>query len=62
MNGLAVKTVDFMGDGLLAAKDKDGVIWTGINSFCHGIGLSKSQRDTRAKGIRKYKIYSQTKC
>ena len=30
---LSVKTVDFMGDGLLAAQDKDGIIWTGVNSF-----------------------------
>lgn len=40
-----------MGDGLLAAQDKDGVIWTGINSFCQGIGLSKSQRDTQVQNI-----------
>lgn len=50
-NKLSVKTVDFMGDGLLAAQDKDGVIWTGINSFCQGIGLSKSQRDTQVQNI-----------
>lgn len=50
-NKLAVKTVDFMGDELLAAQDKDGVIWTGINSFCQGIGLSKSQRDTQVQNI-----------
>lgn len=50
-NELSVKTVDFMGDGLLAAQDKDGIIWTGINSFCQGIGLSKSQRDTQVQNI-----------
>ena len=50
-NDLAVKTVDFMGEGLLAAKDSKGVIWTGINSFCRGIGLSKSQRDTQVQNI-----------
>lgn len=51
INELSVKTVDFMGDGLLAAQDKDGVIWTGVNSFCQGIGLSKSQRDTQVQNI-----------
>lgn len=51
MNELSVKTVDFMGDGLLAAQDKDGIIWTGVNSFCQGIGLSKSQRDTQVQNI-----------
>lgn len=51
MNNLVVKTVDFMGDGLLAAKDSDGVIWTGINSFCRGIGLSKNERDRQVKNV-----------
>lgn len=51
MNGLTVKTVDFMGDGLLAAKDNDGIIWTGLNSFCRGIGLSKNERDRQVKNV-----------
>lgn len=50
-NDLAVKTVDFMGDGLLAAQDKDGIIWTGVNSFCQGIGLSKNERDRQVKNV-----------
>lgn len=50
-NDLAVKTVNFMGDGLLAAKDSNGIIWTGVNSFCQGIGLNKSQRDTQVQNI-----------
>lgn len=51
MNNLAVKTVDFMGDGLLAAKDSKGVIWTGVNSFCRGIGLSKNERNRQIKNV-----------
>lgn len=51
MDNLAVKTVDFMGDRLLAAKDNEGIIWTGVNSFCQGIGLNKSQRDTQVQNI-----------
>lgn len=51
MNELAVKTVDFYGDSLTALKDNDGIIWTGVNSFCRGIGLSKSQRDTQIQNI-----------
>lgn len=48
---LSVKTVDFMGDGLLAAQDKDGIIWTGVNSFCQGIGLNKNERDRQVKNV-----------
>ena len=50
-NGLTVKTVDFMGNGLLAAKDSKGIIWTGVNSFCRGIGLSKNERDRQVKNV-----------
>lgn len=50
-NKLSVKTVDFMGDGLLAAQDGKGIIWTGINSFCQGIGLNKNERDRQVKNV-----------
>ncbi len=43
LNNLAVKTVDFMGNGLLTIKDSKGVIWTDVNSFCRGIGLNKNE-------------------
>ena len=49
--GLVVKEVDFFGDTLIAARNKDGIVWTGINSLCRGIGLSKSQRDTQIQNI-----------
>ncbi len=49
-NELTVKTVDFMGDGLLAAKDSKGIIWVGVRQMCEGIGLSKDQmRNERRK-------------
>ena len=40
-----------MGNGLLAAKDSKGIIWTGVNSFCRGIGLSKNERDRQVKNV-----------
>ncbi len=55
-NDLAVKTVDFMGDGLLAAKDSKGIIWTGVNSFCRGIGLNKNERDRQVKNVQSDEI------
>ncbi len=53
---LAVKTVDFMGDGLLAAKDSKGIIWTGVNSFCRGIGLNKNEQDRQVKNVQSDEI------
>lgn len=40
---LVVKEVNFMGDTLMAAKDRDGNIWAGVKWFCEGLGLSENQ-------------------
>ena len=41
---LSVRTVPFMGDELMAAKDeKSGKIYAGIRWICDGIGLSEGQ-------------------
>lgn len=58
MNDLMVKTVDFMGDGLLAAKDNKGIIWTAINSFCRGMGLNKNERDRQVKNVQSDEVLS----
>lgn len=57
-NELSVKTVDFMGDGLLAAQDKDGVIWAGVKWFCDGLGLSEGQIKAERKKIQEDLVLS----
>lgn len=43
-NQLSVKTVPFMGDELMAAKDeKSGKIYAGVKWICDGVGLSEGQ-------------------
>ena len=42
---MIVKNVNVMGDSIMAAKDGDGVVWVGINSFCQGLDMNKKQRD-----------------
>lgn len=42
-NKMEVKTVNFMGDGLLAAKDSNGIVWAGVRSLCVAMGLSRGQ-------------------
>ena len=56
LNNLIVKTVDFMGNGLLTVKDSKGVIWTGVNSFCRGIGLNKNERNRQVKNVKPDKV------
>ena len=48
---LAVKNVDFYGDNLLAAQDKDGKVWAGVKWMCEGIGLTKGQMQNERKHI-----------
>lgn len=40
---LVVKEIEFMGDSLMAAKDREGKIWAGVKWFCEGLGLSENQ-------------------
>jgi len=55
-NELIVKNVDFNGDGLLAAKDDKGVIWTGVKSFCTGIGLTRGQTNGEVAKIQEDEV------
>lgn len=50
-NSLVVKTVDFMGDSLMVAKDKDGVMWAGVSGFCKGLGMSKGEKDRQTANV-----------
>ena len=47
MNDMIIKRIDLMGDTIIAAKDDNGNIWAGVNSFCKGLGMTKNQRDAQ---------------
>lgn len=59
MNGLVVKTINFMGDGLLAAKDNEGIIWVGVKSLCVGMGLTRGQSNGEVAKIQEDMVLSQ---
>lgn len=51
-NQLSVKTVPFMGDELMAAKDdKTGKIYAGVRWMCEGIGLTADQARNERRRI-----------
>lgn len=50
---LIVKEINFMGDTLMAAKDRDGSIYAGISYICNGIGLTKQQKDSQVEKVQK---------
>lgn len=51
MNDLTIKNVDLFGDTVVAAQDKDGVIWAGVRWICDGLGLSNGQRQRQITNI-----------
>lgn len=58
MNDLVVKSVDLFGDSVMAARDKEGTIWAGINFFCRGLGMSKRQRNFQVEKVKADKVLS----
>lgn len=48
---LIVKEVEFMGDTLMAAKDRDGNIWAGVRWFCEGLGFTEGQTKKERKRV-----------
>lgn len=55
---LVVKEVDFMGDTLMAAKDREGKIWAGVKWFCEGLGLSENQIRRERKRVQSDMVIS----
>jgi len=51
MNELTVKSVDLMGDTVMAAQDSDGTIWVGVKWMCQGMGMSDGQYKRQINNI-----------
>ncbi len=58
MNDMIIKRIDLMGDTIIAAKDDNGNIWAGVNSFCKGLGMTKNQRDAQVDKVKTDKTLS----
>lgn len=58
MNDMIVKSVDLMGDTVMAAKDKKGNIWAGVSYFCNALGMNKKQKDWQIEKVQSDKILS----
>ncbi len=58
MDDLIAKQVDVLGSSIMAAKDAEGSIWVGINSFCQGLDMNKKQRDWQVEKIKEDKTLS----
>ena len=58
MNDMVVKSVDLMGDTVMAAQDKEGNIWAGVSYFCNALGMNKKQKDWQTEKVQSDKILS----
>lgn len=56
MNDLVVKTVDVLGDTIIAAKDNKGQVWAGVSYFCKALGMNNIQKDTQVDKVKTDKI------
>lgn len=59
MDELEVKQVNFLGDALMEARDKNGDVWVGVSYICNGIGFNKGQKDAQVEKIQKDVVLSQ---
>ena len=53
MNDMIVKSVDLMGDTVMAAQDSDGTIWVGVKWMCQGMGMSDGHYKRQITNIQK---------
>lgn len=59
MDDLIVKPVDVLGSSIMAAQDKEGRIFAGVNYFCNALGMTKGQRDKQVQKVQKDEVLKQ---
>lgn len=59
LTDLSVKDVDLFGDTVVAAQDKDGMIWAGVRWICERLGLSDGQTKNERLRIQEDLVLSQ---
>lgn len=57
MNDMIVKNVDVMGDSIMAAQDKDGVVWVGVKWVCNALGMTEGQVKRQINNIKKDMVF-----
>lgn len=59
MDNLIIKPVDVLGSSIMAAQDKEGRIFAGVNYFCNALGMTKGQRDKQVQKVQKDEVLKQ---
>lgn len=58
-SSIQVKTVNVLGDTIVAAKDNKGQIWAGVSYLCKALGMSNKQRDNQVTKVQNDKTLKQ---
>lgn len=51
MDDLMVKSVDVLGNAIMAVKNEDGYIYAGISYFCAALGMSRGQKNRQVANV-----------
>lgn len=58
-SSIQVKSVNVLGDTIVAAKDNKGQIWAGVSYLCKALGMSNKQRDNQVTKVQNDKTLKQ---
>lgn len=53
MDEMVVKSVNVLGDAIMATRDSEGNIWAGVSYFCKALGMNKGQKDRQTTNVQK---------
>lgn len=53
MQNMIVKSVDVLGNSIMAVKNKDGYVYAGISYFCSALGMSRDQKNRQVANVQK---------
>lgn len=53
MNDMIVKSVDVLGDSIMAAKDNNGNVFAGVSYFCNALGMTRGQKNRQVINVQK---------
>lgn len=56
---LTIKKVNMFGDTVVAAQDKDGIVWAGVRWICDGLGFDKDKTGYERKKIQEDLVLNQ---
>lgn len=58
MHDMIIKSVDLMGDTVMAAQDSNGIIWVAVRWMCNALDMTEGQMKRQIKNIQEDELFS----